>query len=82
VVDEEVVNQMLQDISRALIESDVNIRVVSQLRKSIKEKVNLEDAPAGEPLLPSSWARVARVLMALPRWLVQASTGESWSRRL
>jgi len=36
-----------QEISRALIEADVNIRLVSQLRKNIKEAANLEEAPAG-----------------------------------
>ena len=29
------------------MEADVNIKVVSQLRKSIKEKVNLDEAAAG-----------------------------------
>lgn len=36
-----------QEICRALVESDVNIKVVSTLRKGIKDKINLEDAPPG-----------------------------------
>src|SRR3546814_8145286 len=40
-------NAMIQDIARALLESDVNVRVVGQLRQRIKERVNLEDAAAG-----------------------------------
>jgi signal recognition particle GTPase len=37
-----------QEICRALVESDVNIKVVSTLRKGIKDKINLEDAPPGK----------------------------------
>jgi signal recognition particle subunit SRP54 len=47
VVDEEVLNTILKDISRALLEADVNIKVVGQLRKKVKEGVNLEEIPAG-----------------------------------
>mmetsp|Transcript_50938 Transcript_50938/g.65231 ORF Transcript_50938/g.65231 Transcript_50938/m.65231 type:complete len:512 (+) Transcript_50938:56-1591(+) len=46
-VDEEVVNQLLNEISKALLEADVNIRMVSQLKQAIKLRINLEDAPAG-----------------------------------
>lgn len=47
VVDEESVNAMIQDIARALLEADVNVRVVGQLRQRIKERVNLDDTAAG-----------------------------------
>uniref|UniRef100_A0A7S2WJL8 Signal recognition particle 54 kDa protein n=1 Tax=Rhizochromulina marina TaxID=1034831 RepID=A0A7S2WJL8_9STRA len=47
VVDEEVVTAMLNDIARALLEADVNVRVVGQLKQSIKMRVNLEEAPSG-----------------------------------
>jgi hypothetical protein len=47
VVNDDVLNDLLQDVCRALVESDVNIKVVATLRKGIKEKVNLADAPAG-----------------------------------
>ena len=36
VVDEDVLNAVLGDISRALLEADVNVRLVGQLRQSIK----------------------------------------------
>ena len=36
---------MLKEICTALIESDVNIRLVQQLRKSIRSTVNFKDLP-------------------------------------
>lgn len=47
VVDEEVLNQILKDISRALLQADVNIKVVGELRKKVKDGVKLDDIPAG-----------------------------------
>ena len=47
-VDEEVVNAMLGEISRALLEADVNIRIVGQLKASILRRIDLEDAPPGQ----------------------------------
>lgn len=47
VVDEEVLDQTLKDISRALLESDVNVKLVGQLRNNIKSKVNLDDVASG-----------------------------------
>ena len=47
VVDEDVLNAVLGDISRALLEADVNVRLVGQLRQSIKMRVNLEEEVAG-----------------------------------
>ena len=38
VVDEKVFDGMLMEICAALLESDVNVRLVSSLRKSIKHK--------------------------------------------
>lgn len=45
------------------MEADVNIRVVSTLRKGIKEKVNLEEVAAGKESLHSA----AAVVPAPPR---------------
>lgn len=47
VVDEEVLNAVLNEISRALLEADVNVRLVGQLKQSIKMRVNLEEEAAG-----------------------------------
>ncbi len=36
VIDEEVLNEMLKELCAALLESDVNVKLVSNLRKNIK----------------------------------------------
>eukprot|EP00618_Florenciella_parvula_P001514 CAMPEP_0119542262 /NCGR_PEP_ID=MMETSP1344-20130328/53477_1 /TAXON_ID=236787 /ORGANISM="Florenciella parvula, Strain CCMP2471" /LENGTH=542 /DNA_ID=CAMNT_0007586447 /DNA_START=152 /DNA_END=1781 /DNA_ORIENTATION=+ len=46
-VDEEVLNTMLNDISRALLEADVNVKLCMQMKNSIRTRVNLEESPAG-----------------------------------
>jgi signal recognition particle subunit SRP54 len=38
---------MLKEICKALLESDVNVKLVQQLRKNIKSTVNLEDLASG-----------------------------------
>jgi signal recognition particle subunit SRP54 len=47
VVDEQALDAMLKEICTALLESDVNVRLVGKLRNSIKAKVNLKDQPSG-----------------------------------
>ena len=47
VVDEEVLNAVLGEISRALLEADVNVRLVGSLRNNVKKAINLEDTAAG-----------------------------------
>jgi len=47
VVDDEVVQGIQQDICRALLEADVNVKIVGTLRNSIKNRLNLEDEAAG-----------------------------------
>ena len=37
---------MVKEICAALLESDVNVRLVGQLRKSIRSAVNFKDIPA------------------------------------
>lgn len=46
-LDDAVINDMVKDIQRALLQSDVNVRLVSQLGKDIKSRVNLESMAAG-----------------------------------
>lgn len=36
VIDEEVLNEMLKELCAALLESDVNVKLVANLRKNIK----------------------------------------------
>ena len=47
-VDEEAVTQLLNEICRALLEADVNVRMVGQLKQAIKLRIDLEEAPAGD----------------------------------
>ncbi len=44
-VDEEVVNEVLRDIQRALIHADVDVELVFSLSKNIKEKVLQKELP-------------------------------------
>lgn len=43
VVDDEVFNTILKEISSALLESDVQVKLVAELRNKVKLAVNLED---------------------------------------
>lgn len=46
IVDDDVVKGMLKDISRALLESDVNVKIVVGLQNKMKSRLNLEmEAP-------------------------------------
>ncbi|KAL7274347.1 Signal recognition particle [Rhizina undulata] len=47
VVDEKVFDGMLKEICSALIEADVNVKLVSNLRKSIKQTVNFKELAPG-----------------------------------
>ncbi|DAZ96753.1 TPA: hypothetical protein N0F65_012330 [Lagenidium giganteum] len=47
VVDDEVLNTILKEICGALLESDVQVKLVRQLRDNVKLAVNLEDSSAG-----------------------------------
>ncbi|TDZ19586.1 Signal recognition particle 54 kDa protein-like protein [Colletotrichum orbiculare MAFF 240422] len=44
-LDEKAFDGMLKEICAALLESDVNVRLVGQLRKSIKSTVNFKELP-------------------------------------
>ncbi|GMF14362.1 unnamed protein product [Phytophthora lilii] len=47
VVDDEVFNALLKEICGALLESDVQVKLVRQLRDNVKLAVSLEDASSG-----------------------------------
>lgn len=44
-VDEKLINEMVKDIQRALLQSDVNVQLVMKLTKSIKERALKETGP-------------------------------------
>ena len=45
-VDEKLINELIKDIQRALLQADVNVKLVFDLTKSIKERAK-EEAPRG-----------------------------------
>nr|CAG4641591.1 EOG090X03VW [Eurycercus lamellatus] len=47
VINEEVLNAMLKEICAALLESDVNIRLVKQLRENVKSVIDFDDMAGG-----------------------------------
>jgi len=47
IIDEEVVKEVIKDIQRALIQSDVNIKLVLNLSKKIEDRALKEEPPKG-----------------------------------
>jgi signal recognition particle subunit SRP54 len=47
VIDQQVVDQLLKEICGALIASDVNIKLIAQLRTNIRKNINLEEMASG-----------------------------------
>jgi len=47
VVTDDLLKSTLSEICRALIESDVNIKLVSQIKKNIKLKISMEGEEGG-----------------------------------
>jgi len=45
-VDEKLINELVKDIQRALLQSDTNVKLVFELSKNIKEKAK-EKTPPG-----------------------------------
>ena len=46
-VDEKLINELIKDIQRALFQSDVNVKLVFDLTKEIKERISKEKTPPG-----------------------------------
>lgn len=47
IVDEKLVNELVKDIQRALLQADVNVQLVFQLSKNIKERALEKNLPKG-----------------------------------
>ncbi|KAL7077308.1 hypothetical protein ACQ4LE_003186 [Meloidogyne hapla] len=47
VINEEELNAMLKEVCSALIESDVNVRLVKQLRESVRKAIDFEEMAGG-----------------------------------
>ena len=46
-VDEKLIDELVRDIQRALLQADVNVQLVFDLTKRIKKRALEEKAPAG-----------------------------------
>ena len=46
-VDEKLINELVKDIQRALLQADVNVKLVFELTKKIKDRFTDEETPAG-----------------------------------
>ncbi|XP_077420880.1 signal recognition particle subunit SRP54 isoform X1 [Vanacampus margaritifer] len=47
IINEEVLNSMLKEVCAALLEADVNIKLVKQLRENVKAAIDLEEMASG-----------------------------------
>ena len=47
VINDEVFNSMLKEVQRALLEADVNIHLVKQLRDNMQSSINFDEIPKG-----------------------------------
>ena len=47
VINEEVLKKMLTEVQRALLEADVNIRLVKQLSENVRGAIDFEDMAKG-----------------------------------
>ena len=50
VIDEDVLNAMLKEICTALLESDVNIRLVKQLKDNVKKAIDFDEVAQGNSI--------------------------------
>src|SRR3989338_457639 len=46
-VDDRLINELVKDIQKALLQADVNVKLVFDLTNAIKERIKKEDAPKG-----------------------------------
>lgn len=46
-VDEKLINELVKDIQRALLQADVNVKLVFELSNRIKERIKNEETPGG-----------------------------------
>lgn len=46
-LNEQALDEVLKDISRALLQADVNVKLVQSLRQAVKDRVQLDKQPPG-----------------------------------
>ena len=47
IINEEVLNNMLKEVQRALLEADVNIRLVKNLSENVRGAIDFDDMAQG-----------------------------------
>ncbi|CAF0832130.1 unnamed protein product [Adineta steineri] len=47
IINEQVLNETLTEICRALLEADVNVQLVKQLRENVRQSINFEETAVG-----------------------------------
>ena len=47
IINEEVLSNMLKEVQRALLEADVNIRLVKQLSENVRGAIDFDDMAKG-----------------------------------
>ena len=52
IINEEVLNNMLKEVQRALLEADVNIRLVKQLSENVRKVIDFDDMAQGSFIYP------------------------------
>ena len=65
VIDEEVLNAMLKEICTALLEADVNIRLVKQLKDNVKQAIDFDEVAQGWFKCNSFCIQVHRLYLTL-----------------
>ena len=46
-LDQSILDEILKEIATALLQADVNVKLVAQLRNNVKRKVNMDDMAGG-----------------------------------
>ena len=65
-VDDRLINELIKDVQRALLQADINVKLVFELTKRIKERAQKEDSPAAitkkEHLIKIVYEELVRLL--------------------
>ena len=56
IINEEVLNNMLKEVQRALLEADVNIRLVKQLSENVRGVIDFDDMAQGLFIYLVNWS--------------------------
>ena len=72
-IDDDALDQMLKEIQRALLESDVNVKLVLNMRNNIKKKINFSSRILGKKVQKKSnrlrWPQNNKNVLGLEKWI-------------